>query len=140
MRNALGVALLFSAYVCAQSSVPDNTPQVPVSVTRYSESAEPDLQARVMNEATKLSFACRLFRGLYGRWPKDLPEIQAKTEGIDYAVFRGKALITPLPDDSERIQIFDGVNTREVKALPVNLGVTDAMKEAAKSPQYKIKL
>src|ERR1700691_4599287 len=106
MRNALGVALLFSAYVCAQSSVPDNTPQVPVSVTRYSESAEPDLQARVMNEATKLSFACRLFRGLYGRWPKDLPEIQAKTEGIDYAVFRGKALITPLPDDSDPIQIF----------------------------------
>ena len=49
-------------------------------------------------------------------------------------------MITPLPDDSERIQIFDGVDTREVKAVPVDLGGTDAMREAAKSPGYKIRL
>ena len=111
----------------------------PVSVVRYSELPLSEYQTKVMNEATKLSFACRMFRGLYGRWPNDLGEIQAKTEGIDFAVFLGKAVVTPLPDDSERIQIFDGVNTREVKAVPVDLGVTDAMREAARAPGFKIR-
>jgi hypothetical protein len=45
-----------------------------------------------------------------------------------------------LPDDSEIIQIFDGVNTRAVKAVPVDLGVTDVMREAAKAPGFKIKV
>jgi hypothetical protein len=93
-----------------------------------------------MNEATKLSLACRMFRSLYGRWPRDLAEIEAKTEGIDFAVFAGRAVITPLPDDSERIAIFDGVDTREVKAVPVDLGVTDAARDAAKAPGFKIKV
>jgi hypothetical protein len=93
-----------------------------------------------MNEATKLSFACRMFRGLYGRWPSDLAEIEAKTEGIDFAAFMGKAVITPLPDDSELIQIFDGVNTRQVKAVPVDLGITDAKRQEAKAPGFRIKV
>ena len=99
------------------------TPTPPISVTRYSDRPLSEYQALVMNEATKLSLACRMFRSLYGRWPNDLAEIQAKTEGIDFAVFAGKAVVTPLPDDSERIEIFDGVNTRSVKAVPVDLGV-----------------
>jgi hypothetical protein len=92
-----------------------------------------------MNEASKLSLACRMFRSLYGRWPHDLAEIEAKTEGIDFAVFVGKAVITPLPDDTERIEVFDGINTRAVKAVPVDMGVTSAMREAAKAPDYKIR-
>lgn len=63
-----------------------------------------------------------------------------QTEGIDFAVFAGKAVITPLPDDSERIEVFDGSNTRAVKAVPVDMGVTPAMREAAAAPGYKIKL
>ncbi len=93
-----------------------------------------------MNEATKLSLACRMFRGLYGRWPNDLAEIQAKTEGINFAIFVGKAVVTPLPDDSESIEVFDGFNTRSVKAVPVDLGITQAMRKAATAPGYKIKL
>jgi hypothetical protein len=93
-----------------------------------------------MNEATKLSLACRMFRELYDRWPRDVAEIEAKTEGIDFEIFLGKAVVTPQPDDSAQISIFDGVNTRSVKAVPVNLGITDAAREAAKAPDFKIKL
>ena len=93
-----------------------------------------------MNEATKLSYACRIFRNLYGRWPNDLAEIQAKTEGIDFAAFAGRASVTPLPDDAERIEVFDGTNTRTVKAVPVDFTFTPEMREAAKAPGYKIKL
>jgi hypothetical protein len=81
-----------------------------------------------------------MFRALYGSWPNDLAEIEAKTEGIDFAVFMGKAVVTPLHDDSELVQIFDGVNTRQVKAVPVDLGVTDPEREAAKVPGFKIKV
>jgi len=135
--------LMFSACAFAQSTVSQETPtsQPPqVSVKRYSDLPLSEYQTRVMNEATKLSLACRMFRSLYGRWPNDLAEIEAKTEGIDFAIFAGKAVVTPLPDDSERIEIFDGVNPRSVKAVPVNLGVTDAMREAAKAPGFKVKV
>jgi len=115
-------------------------PTAPVSVVRYTNLPLSEFQTRVMNEATKLSLACRMFRSLYGRWPNDLTEIEAKTEGIDFGIFMGKAVVTPLLDDSEIIQVFDGVNTRAVKAVPVDLGVTDEKREAAKAPGFKIKL
>ena len=131
-------ALLLSCTAYAQSSPPPGA-SPPVSITRYTEQPLSEYQTRVMNEASKLSLACRMFRSLYGRWPHDLAEIQAKTEGINFAVFVGKAVITPLPDDSERIEVFDGINTRAVKAVPVDMGVTSAMREAAKAPDYKIR-
>jgi hypothetical protein len=93
-----------------------------------------------MKEATKLSVACRMFRSLYGRWPINLEEIQTKTEGINFAVFAGRAFITPLPDDSERIEVFDGVNTRAVTAIPVDFGFTSQQREEAKAPGYKIQI
>ena len=134
----LGVAPAVSAQPAQQTPAPAPAPSV--SVTRYTDRPLSEFQTLVMNEATKLSLACRKFRSLYGRWPKDLAEIQAKTEGIDFGVFLGRAVVTPLPDDSERIEIFDGVNTLTVKAVPVELGVTDADREAAKAPGFKIKL
>jgi len=141
--TSVAATLVFVAPAYARSTASQETPSSPppqVSVKRYSDLPLSEYQTRVMNEATKLSLACRLFRSLYGRWPKDLSEIEAKSEGIDFAVFGGKAVITPLPDDSERIEIFDGINTRSVKAVPVNPGVTDAMREASKAPSFKIKV
>lgn len=111
-----------------------------MSVIRGAETPLTDHQTLIMNEATKLSLACRMFRSLYGRWPSDLAEIQAKTVGINFAVFDGRAVITPLPDDSERIEVFDGIHTRGVRATPVDFGFTAAQLEEAKSPGYKIKL
>jgi hypothetical protein len=126
----------------SQTAATKQAPQSssPISVVRYTDLPLSEYQARVMNEATKLSYACRMFRALYGRWPNNLTEIEAKTEGVDFAAFMGKAAVTPLPDDSELIQIFDGVNTRRVKAVPVDLGVTDAKREEAKAPGFKIRV
>jgi hypothetical protein len=122
------------------SATPKPTPATTLSVDRYTEHPLSDYQTQVMNQATKLSLACRMFRGLYGRWPNNLAEIQAKTDGIDFAIFMGKAVVTPLSDDSESIEVFDGTDTRAVKAVPVELGITQAMREAAMAPGYKIKL
>jgi hypothetical protein len=99
-----------------------------------------DDQTLIMNEATKLSLACRIFRSLYGRWPISLVEIQAKTEGIRFDLFAGRAVVTPLEDDSERIEVFDGVSTRAVKATPIDFGFTAAQREEARAAGYKIKL
>ena len=89
------------------------------SATRYTERPLTEYQTIVMNQATKLSLARRIFGDLYGRWPSDLAEIRAKTEGIDFEVFAGKAVITPKSGDAENIQIFDGFNTRSVRAVPL---------------------
>lgn len=93
-----------------------------------------------MNQATKLSLARRIFGDLYGRWPSDLAEIRAKTEGIDFEVFAGKAVITPKSGDAENIQIFDGFNTRSVRAVPVDFHFSAAQRDAAKEPGFKIKV
>jgi hypothetical protein len=137
---AVSAVLFLAMFVPAWAQqVP--TPAPPsISVNRYGDRPLSEYQTRVMNEATKLSLACRMFRSLYGRWPSDIAEIQAKTDGIDFAVFAGKAVVTPLPNDSERIEIFDGVNIRAVRAVPVDLGITDAVREAAKAPGFKIKV
>jgi hypothetical protein len=112
----------------------------PASVVRDSERSLADQPALIMKEATKLSLACRIFRSLYGRWPINLTEIQAKTEGINFAVFAGHATVTPLPDDSERIEVFDGSNTRTVKAVPVDFRFNALQLKDSKTPGYKIKI
>lgn len=111
-----------------------------LSVTRYTELPLSDFQRQVMNEATKLSYACRYFRRLYGRWPKDLAEIKSRTEGIDFGVFLDRAKVTPLDGDAEEIQIFDGQNVRSVRAVPVPFQVTDEQLKEAQKPEFKIKL
>lgn len=122
----------------ASSPAPAPAPQL--TVTRYSERPLSEFQAQVMDAATKLSYACRYFRSLYGRWPKDIAEIQAKTEGIDFGIFLGKASVTPLPDDSAQIEIFDGTNMRATKAVPVAFKITEEERAAAQKPDYKIRL
>ena len=147
--SALLLLIAFFACVCTaiadepSKNVPSGTSQAPstqMSVTRYTELPLSEFQTKVMNEATKLSFACRYFRSLYGRWPKNIAEIQSKTEGIDYGVFLGKAKVTPLKDDAAEIQIFDGKNTRSVKAVPVDFPITAEQKAEAQKPEFKIKL
>jgi len=142
------IALVLALAGCATPPEPKTT-AVPVSpsppasqltVTRYSERPLSEFQTQAMNAATKLSYACRYFRSLYGRWPKDIAEIEAKTEGIDFGIFLGKASVTPLPDDSAQIEIFDGVNMRSTKAVPIAFTITDDEKAAAQQPNYKIKL
>jgi hypothetical protein len=120
--------------------VPAPPPKSELTVTRYSERPMSEFQTQVMNAATKLSFSCRYFRRLYGRWPKDIAEIKAKTEGIDFGVFLDKASVTPLPDDSALIQIFDGTNMRSTKAVPVAFTITEEERAASQKPDYKIKL
>jgi len=124
------------------SSLPNATSAAapPASVIRDVEMPSAVDQTLIMNEATKLSLACRMFRSLYGRWPIDFAEIQAKTEGINFAVFAGRAVVTPLPDDSERIEVFDGFNTRRVRAIPIDFKFTAPQIAEAKAPGYKIKI
>jgi hypothetical protein len=134
------LATILCAFCASTNAQQPSTSAPAISVTRYSDMPLSEYQNLVMNEATKLSLACRIFRGLYGRWPTDLSEIQTKTDGINFAVFMGRAVVTPLSDDSERIEIFDGENKRTVKAVPVELGTTDTDRKAAKVPGFKIKV
>jgi hypothetical protein len=139
----LCVTLLMAGWTSdPPSSLPNATSAAapPASVIRDVEMPSAHDQTLIMNEATKLSLACRMFRSLYGRWPIDLAEIQAKTEGINFAVFAGRAVVTPLPDDSERIEVFDGFNTRTVRAIPIDFKFTAPQLEEAKAPGYKIKI
>ena len=138
----LGIAGCASAPEVAKPPPPaaPAAPASTVSVTRYTDRPLSEFQTMVMNEATKLSYACRMFRSLYGRWPRDLAEIEARTEGINFGVFLGKATVTPLPDDSAKIEIFDGVNTRAVKAVPVDFQITDEQRAAAQKPDFKIRV
>lgn len=93
-----------------------------------------------MNEATKLSYACRYFRCLYGRWPSSIREIESRTEGIDFGVFPGKAFLVPRPDDTEEITVYDGVCYRMVIAVPVAFPITDQMRAEARKAEFKIRI
>ncbi len=124
----------------AEGQVKAPAEKTELSVTRYTELPLSEFQRKVMNEATKLSYACRYFRRLYGRWPKDLDEIKNRTEGIDYGVFLDRAKVTPLDGDAEEIQIFDGQNVRSVRAVPVPFQVTEEQLKEAQKPEFRIKL
>jgi hypothetical protein len=136
--SVLCVILPMTGWTSDPSSSPPNV--APPVTPPTSELSIADRQTLIIREATKLSAACRMFRSLYGRWPSDVAEIQSRTEGLNFAIFAGGVRVTPLPDDAERIEVFDGVNTRAVKATPVDFGFTAAQREEAKSPGYKIKL
>jgi hypothetical protein len=130
---AVGIALVGCA---SAPKAPPNT--LSVSVTRYSEEPISEYQTQVLNEATKLSLACRLFRYFYGRWPADLSEIEHKTIGIDYGIFLGRATVTPNSDDSEDITVFDGEDPREAHATPIDFGMPEGDKKKALEPGFKI--
>jgi hypothetical protein len=113
-------------------------PGLSVHVDRYTEYPLADYQERVMNEATKLSLACRLFRYLYGRWPSDIQEIERKATGIDFGAFMKKATVTPVAGDAEKITVFDGTNVREAVAVPVDFHLPESEKLAAQKQDFKI--
>ncbi|SFR86727.1 hypothetical protein SAMN05216570_0131 [Dyella sp. OK004] len=91
-----------------------------------------------MNEATKLSLACRLFRYFYGRWPANFHEISEKSTGIDLGVFLGRALVTPLDNDAAKISVFDGENVRETVATPIDFHMSNSQVRAAQEPGFMI--
>lgn len=143
MHRFWGIILLLApCAVFAQSSESALVPSPPTvtsfRVDRYVEHPLSDYQTKIMNEATKLSLACRLFRYFYGRWPADFHEISEKSTGIDLGVFLGRALVTPLDNDAAKISIFDGENMREVVATPIDFGMSSSQVRAAHEPGFKI--
>lgn len=129
---AVGVSLASLSGARAQDQTPAAVPSI--EADRYAEYALSQYQTRVMNEATKLSYACRKFRYLFDRWPADIDELRQKVSGIDFTVFRGKATVTPKGGDAAEISVFDGVNTRSVLATPIDFDLPASAKEAAKNP------
>lgn len=133
------VVFVVAALVASCSAVPRAPADtVTISVVRYSGAPLSQYQTKVMNEATKLAMACRLFRYFYGRWPANLQEIERKTTGIDYGIFLGQAKVTPNSDDSEDISIFDGQNTRVDHATPIDFHMPKSVRTAAQAPGFKI--
>ena len=130
---------IFSTMLGGCASTPKVTSDAPaISVDRYSEMPLSEYQSRVMDEATKFSYAARMFRYLYGRWPANIEELKNKSSGIDFNVFRGKATITPSSNDSAEISIFDGENTRSVQATPVDFHMSDSARQQSQSAGFKI--
>jgi len=111
-----------------------------IRVDRYSEMPLSEYQSRVMDEATKLSYAARMFRYLYGRWPANIEEIKSKSAGINFDVFRGRASITPSSNDSAEISIFDGENTRSVQATPIDFQLSNVARQQSRLPGFKIEV
>ena len=109
-----------------------------MNVTRYSDISLSDYQKLVIDEATKLSYACRMFRYIFGRWPSNIDEIMSKTNGIDFEVFKGTAVVTPVDNDSAQISVFDGVNTLSVQATPVDFDLPESYKSHTNDPAFKI--
>jgi hypothetical protein len=136
--TALTICLI-SATLAACVITPKTTSDVPaIAVNRYSEMPLSEYESRVMDEATKLSYACRMFRYLYGKWPANINEIKSRTNGIDYDVFRGRATIAPTENDSAEIAIFDGENVRSVQATPIDFHLSDSVREQSQSSKFKI--
>ena len=135
----LGIALGACA-VAPKAPVAAKTPtgDRKIVVERYSENPLSGQQSRVLNEATKLSFACRLYRYYYGKWPANLDDIRNKTTGIDFEVFKGRAEVTPNADDSEDISIYDGENVRTAHATPIDFHMPKSEIRKAQSPGFKI--
>ena len=59
-RSSITLSTLLALAVAASARAQQTpTPAPPISVTRYSDRALSEYQTQMMNEATKLSFACR---------------------------------------------------------------------------------
>lgn len=105
-------------------------------VTRYSEFKLTKKQTRVLDEATKVSTACRVFYGLYGRWPNNAQEIESRTRGIDYSVFKGELLLEVVPEGLA-IVVFDGKQVRQLLAT-AGTSVPPEIQESAQDPEFRI--
>jgi len=129
--------LLVSAISCG--SVRANEPGIDIEATvaRYSEFELSEHQTAILDEATKVSAASRVFYGLYNRWPKDIQELSDRTTGIDFTIFDGKIAINATADGLA-ITVFDGKDVRQL--LSTASPPLSELKELAQSPDFKIRV
>lgn len=134
-RTAL-LALLFLLATPAGATTPGV--DIVVEVKRISEFELTREQTRILDEATKLSAACRTFHAFYERWPKNIQEIESRTSGIDFSVFQGKVDIDAVPEGLV-ITIFDSIEVRRLLATAEAPATEDA-RAAAQDPAFKIRV
>jgi hypothetical protein len=111
---------------------------IQAAVTRYSEFELTGRQTAILDEATKVSAAARVFHGLYDRWPSQVQELADRTQGIDFAVFAGKILIDEVPEGL-MVTVFDSQDVRRLLAT-TGWPASPGMKESAQSPDFRIRV
>jgi hypothetical protein len=109
---------------------------VVVEVKRYSEFKLTPTQVATLDEATKISAATSTFHGLYGRWPKDIEELAARSDGIDIDVFDGKILIENV-EQGVVLTFFDGRDVRRLR-VSEDSPVSAEMRELATDPAFRM--
>jgi hypothetical protein len=133
--------MLFTGLCLLSFAASASAPGVDISVgviNRITEYKLSKRQTRILDEATKLSAACRVFSGLYGRWPKDMQEIEARTTGIDFGAFGGIASLEEVPEGLD-ISFFDGEDERHVLATAMAIQPAD-VRASAQDPAFKIRI
>ncbi|MGY1528727.1 hypothetical protein [Luteimonas sp. A649] len=129
--------LLIFAILCSSVRAKELGIDIEAAVTRYSELELTEHQTAILDEATKLSAASRVFYGLFNRWPKDIQELSDRTTGIDFTVFDGKISIDATTDGLV-ITVFDSKDVR--KLLATESSPLSELKELAESPDFKIRV
>ena len=139
MRTTIFLGLLFLASTPAYASETQAGMDTRVSVSRDSEHRLTKKQTKMLDEVTKLSAAIRVFRPLYGRWPKDNAEIESRVSGIDFTLFKDNVEIS-FTEEMATIRFFDGRDNRELD-IPAEEGAYPASaKAAALDPAFRIRL
>ncbi len=134
-KVALFILLLFPiAHVFAAQPGID----VEAIVERYSELKLTEEQTKILNEATKVSTACRVFYGLYGRWPNGLQEIKNRTSGIDFSVFGDKLFIKETAEGLV-ITVFDSRDVRQLLATS-DASIPLKTQALAQDPDFRIRV
>jgi hypothetical protein len=130
----LVILLAFSVPVFATAPHMD----ISVEIKRASEFKLSKKQTAVIDEASKLSAACRTFYGLYDRWPTSLVEIEGRTEGINFSKFNGKAGLEIVPEGLV-ITIFDTKFERKMLATSGAPSTSEA-RALAQDPRFRIRV
>ena len=110
------------------------------SATTPTDTAAAKPEKRVRDAARDVATACRYFRELLGRWPKDWSELKAKADGIDFAAFPAEPMLAPEVDDTERLRFFDGVHWWEKRMTRMSVNFPPEVIKAAQSADFKIRL
>lgn len=114
-------------------------PAIQPPAVNYRDMPRAEYSAKVMIEAARVSLACRYFRNLYGRWPTGIREIASRTEGIDYDIFMGKAMLVARPDDTLEITVFDGTSFRHIVTTATVIEIPEEQRSASRSDDFKIR-
>lgn len=111
---------------------------VTATVARYSELELTERQTSILDEATKVSTAARIFHGLYGRWPNDVEELASRTAGIDFTIFEGKILLDVAPEGLV-VTIDDSKFVRRLLAT-ADSPASPQMQALAQAPDFRIRV